>query len=95
MLYTLFQTPAHTDTATLLAILTETDAVLLLQDGVTAAIKNTSFLTKLTAGPAKIFALQPDITARGLTNLIDPRIILIDYIGFVELTEAHSNQVVW
>lgn len=95
MLYTLFQTPAHTDTETLLAILTETDAVLLLQDGVTAAIKKTSFLTKLTASPAKIFALQPDIIARGLTHLIDPQIILIDYNGFVELTEEHSNQVVW
>lgn len=83
------------DTSTLLAMLTEKDAVLLLQDGVISAIKHTHFLNQLISSPAKIFALQEDILARGLINLIDDNVILIDYAGFVDLTEEQSKQIVW
>ena len=73
-------------------------AVLLFEDGVIGAIKNTKFSEKITGamGDFSFFASGPDIKARGLSNnsVIDG-INVIDYNGFVDLTTEHNTVQSW
>ena len=43
----------------------------------------------------KVYALNEDLIARGLTGQISNDIILIDYTDFVRLTVKHSSQMAW
>ena len=43
----------------------------------------------------KVYALQPDMDARGLTGRLIEGITLVDYGGFVDLTLAHSTSHSW
>lgn len=65
--------------------------ILLLEDGVFAASKGTSYEQKLkeSMGKFDIYALEPDLKARGIDGVIDG-IKVIDYPGFVELVEKHN-----
>lgn len=95
MLYTLRHSPLQTDLNTLLALLNHRDDLVLYQDAVVAAIKDNVLLTRLYETSATLWALQSDITARGLVGMIDDKIRVIDYIGLVELTEKHPQQISW
>jgi len=64
-------------------------AILLIEDGVLAASNHTDFKT-LT-----VYALIPDLAARGLSDKINPTITAIDYDGFVALAEKHSPIQHW
>ena len=70
--------------------------VLLLEDGVYAAIRGTAGgELLLDAGKElRLFALGPDLAARGLTpERLVPGIDVVDYEGFVRLaTQCHSVQ---
>jgi len=70
-------------------------AIVLIEDGVYAAIADSAAAQRLCAQNKAIFALQPDIDARGLTNRIDPRIQTIDYSGFVQLCCEHETIQSW
>lgn len=63
----------------------DNDAVLLIEDGVYAILKES---------PSQpLYALQEDIEARGLTDKVPQQITLVDYSGFVKLaTEADAIQ---
>jgi tRNA 2-thiouridine synthesizing protein B len=76
---------------TVLRYLLPGDVLLLIEDGVYGALDNTSFSTKLKSALAKnqVCVLEPDLKARGVSNLIKG-IKQIDYDGFVELTEKHQ-----
>ncbi|MCP5693830.1 sulfurtransferase complex subunit TusB, partial [Klebsiella pneumoniae] len=45
--------------------------------------------------PIKVYALNEDLIARGLTGQISNDIILIDYTDFVRLTVKHPSQMAW
>ena len=81
MLHTLHRSPWLTDFAALLRLLSEGDELLLLQDGVTAAVDGNRYLESLRNAPIKVYALND--------------IILIDYTDFVRLTVKHSSQMAW
>ena len=83
MLHTLHRSPWLTDFAALLRLLSEGDELLLLQDGVTAAVDGNRYLESLRNAPIKVYALNEDLIARGLTGQISNDIILIDYTDFV------------
>ena len=72
--------------------------ILLIEDGVYAAMDNTSVsdLIKKRLGDVKVYVLGPDVDARGLGNkgLIDG-IESVDYAGFVDLVEKHSATQSW
>ena len=73
------------------------DALLLLQDGVYAALRtdqNTRLFADSVSG-VTLFALQEDLLARGLTGHLMPNFTTIDYAGFVELACLHSKTVSW
>lgn len=72
--------------------------ILLIEDGVYGAVKGTNWETKMTEAlkTHKIYVLQPDLEARGMTtdNLISG-IQPVDYTGFVDLAAEHSAVQAW
>lgn len=72
--------------------------VLLIEDGVYAALQGTSVSDQVAGrtGDFKIYALGPDLAARGLGEkpIIDG-IKVIDYEGFVDLVVEHDAVNSW
>ena len=95
MLYTLLQSPWQCDLDSLLLLLQEGDDLLLLQDGVTAALAGSQMLIKLSASPATLWVLEEDVGARGLDEQISTNVARLDYTGFVAMTAEHPQQVAW
>jgi len=76
----------------------EGDAVLLFEDGVYGALKNTKVAEDLGGldGKVKVYALGPDLSARGLAGgSIMDSITIVDYAGFVDLVTAHNRAQSW
>ncbi len=73
-------------------------AILLIEDAVYAAMKGTVIEEKVRAGSqkCKIYALEPDLKARGL-DLADciEGIELVGYDGFVDLAVTHNKVQAW
>ena len=95
MLHTFFHSPAYSDIDTLSLLLSPDDDLLLLQDGVLAAIQGSRALEKLSACGVKLWALQDDLSARGLSEQISPIVQPVDYTFFVALTVKHRQQMAW
>ncbi len=72
-------------------------AVLLIEDAVVAATTGTTMEASVRAacGQIKVYALQPDLDARGLTTRLIDGIGLVDYGGFVDLTLEHNTTQSW
>lgn len=72
-------------------------AVLLIEDGVLAATTGPHGADLLgdTAASLKVYALQPDLAARGMGGRLQPGITTVDYAGFVELVATHPNNQSW
>ena len=74
------------------------DAVLLLESGVYAGLKESAFAARLAAsmGQTRIHALEPDMATRGIAGeeMMDG-IVLVDYAGFVGLSVLHNPIITW
>lgn len=72
-------------------------AILLIEDGVYGALKGTAMTKKVEEAMKKvsIYALYPDIEARGMQDRALDGIKLIDYSGFVDLAAAHNTVQSW
>lgn len=70
-------------------------AVLLIEDAVVAATGGSA--TALAAAPAGValYALGPDLQARGLAAKVAEGVTVVDYAGFVELVAAHPRVQSW
>ncbi|HFQ15029.1 MAG TPA: sulfurtransferase complex subunit TusB [Rhodobacteraceae bacterium] len=79
-----------------LSVATKGSAILLIEDGVYAALKNTPSGEKLGASSKdlKIFVLGPDLAARGVDQVIEGAEV-VDYGGFVDLTVEYSPVQSW
>ncbi|MBD8168883.1 sulfurtransferase complex subunit TusB [Erwinia persicina] len=95
MLHTLMTSPFRTDISALLRLLAEGDAVLLLQDGVIAALEGNRVLEALLNAPISVYALREDLDARGLAAQISSKVTVVSYTGFVELAVSHPQQMTW
>lgn len=95
MLFTLSRSLTQIDSHTLLALVNPDDIILLLQDGVNAALKHSYAMSQLLSTQAQIYVLQEDVNARGLLSFISDNVRLIDYAGFVKLTVQCYPQVAW
>jgi len=74
-------------------------SILLLEDGVYAALAGTAvegLVSSALAADKKVYALSPDLKARGLgdSSLIDG-VELVDYAGFVDLAESNDKVQAW
>ncbi|MDR2240472.1 MAG: sulfurtransferase complex subunit TusB [Zoogloeaceae bacterium] len=72
-------------------------AVLLIEDGVYAATTGTTAAARLTQamGQVKIYALKPDLDARGMSDHVLQGVELVDYGGFVDLVAEHPVCQSW
>jgi tRNA 2-thiouridine synthesizing protein B len=98
-LHTVNKSPlSSTALASCLAHATEDAAILLIEDGVYAALAAARQPAELKAAAARgtVYALKPDLMARGLgeSPLIEGA-KLVDYAGFVDLTTTHSAVLAW
>lgn len=76
-----------------MALYSEQDDVLLIEDAVYAANPQHNAFSKVK-GPS-VFALQSDIDARGMANRMSPSVRTISYEGFVELTVKQDKSLTW
>ncbi|MHB1591423.1 MAG: sulfurtransferase complex subunit TusB [Sulfuricella sp.] len=71
--------------------------ILLIEDGVYGATKGGVAEKKLKAAMAdvKVYALWPDLEARGMLDSVIDGIEHVDYNGFVDLVAADKNVQSW
>jgi tRNA 2-thiouridine synthesizing protein B len=98
-LHTINKSPfTHNALFSCLKICRNGDAILLIENGVLAGIYSSpsieTFLQLVNDG-VKIYALENDVSARGLQNKTHPEITLIDYSGFVQLSIKHPRILSW
>ncbi|PPI87855.1 sulfurtransferase complex subunit TusB [Candidatus Pantoea edessiphila] len=97
MLHTLMNSPSYSDFNTLLLMINIEDDILLLQDAVIGAIQGNLIIEKIleTNKSIMIWVLEEDLVARGLIKQISTKVNLVNYNGFVKLTEKHQQQILW
>ena len=98
MLHTVNKSPFDNATLqTCLKFARQGSAVLLIEDGVYAAAKDTAVSRQMQEAlkSVQIYALKPDVEARGLQTRVMDGIRLVDYEGFVDLVVEHSAVQSW
>jgi tRNA 2-thiouridine synthesizing protein B len=91
---------SHTQTSALrscLRLAKPGHALLLIEDAVYAATTAGADSAGLAQALAqlKVYALQPDIDARGMAGKLVDGVQAIDYAGFVDLVAEHPNNQSW
>lgn len=98
MLHTVNKSPFNCNTfETCLKYVKPGSALLLIEDGIYAATKETAVSEQLKSAlkTLPIYALKPDVDARGMQNRIMDGIQLVDYGGFVDLVAEHNTVQSW
>ncbi|MCL5500612.1 sulfurtransferase complex subunit TusB [Escherichia coli] len=95
MLHTLAHSPWQCDMATLLRTVRSGDDLLLISDGVIAALEGGQYLELLLNAPITVHALNEDIDARGLSGQISSSVARVSYNDFVSLAVKHETQMRW
>lgn len=93
-LHTLNTSPSSAAFADCLGMVAAGDALLLLGDGVYAAMAGTGARAKLDACGAQLYVLRDDAAAAGVLERMDA-ITVIDFDGFVGLSEQFPRQLAW
>ena len=72
-------------------------ALLLIEDAVYAATTAGADSAGLAEALArlKVYALQPDVEARGIAGRLLEGVTPVDYAGFVDLVAEHPNNQSW
>ena len=95
ILHTLSAAPADPAFEDCLRVAAPDDQILLLGNGVYAALAASPAAGLLRENPARLFALAQDIAAAGLAEKIADGVEVIDFDGFVALTETCERQLNW
>jgi len=98
MLHTVNKSPfEHSALDTCLRYARQGAAVLLIEDGVYAAARDTAVSRRVEDALKKvsIYALEPDLAARGMSNRVIDGVRLVDYGGFVDLVVEHNAVQSW
>jgi tRNA 2-thiouridine synthesizing protein B len=98
MLHTINKSPFESDALdTVLRYAGAGSAVLLIEDGVYGAMSGTAATPKLQAAmkSAPVYALKPDVEARGIQGRVLEGVKLVDYGGFVDLVAEHNTVHAW
>ena len=72
-------------------------AILLTEDGVYAATRGNAVETRLknAMGTLKVYALGPDLDARGVADRVTDGVTIVGYDGFVDLVAEHKTSQSW
>ena len=72
-------------------------ALLLIEDGVYAAVRGTAVEASVKAALARfrVYALLPDLEARAVADRVIDGVTTIDYGGFVDLVAEHNACQSW
>lgn len=72
-------------------------AILLIEDAVYAATRGNAAEAGLreALGRFKVYALAPDLEARGMSDRVMEGVTTVDYGGFVDLVAEHKNSQSW
>ena len=98
MLHIVNKSPFQTSTLqSCLRIAQPGHALLLIEDAVYAATVGTQAepYVRQACANLKVYALQPDMDARGVTDRLIEGVTRIDYGGFVDLTVEHHTSHSW
>jgi tRNA 2-thiouridine synthesizing protein B len=98
MLHTVNKSPFERNAFdTCLAHVKKGSAILLIEDGVYAATQGTGAAKQLEQAmkTVPVYALQPDIEARGMTGRVLNGVKLVDYGGFVDLVAEYPSVQAW
>ncbi|MEQ8803173.1 sulfurtransferase complex subunit TusB [Haliea sp.] len=95
LLHTVSRSPAHTALRDCVALLGPDDALLLLGDGVYAALAGSEAAALLDASGVTVFILEADAALAGIQGRLLPGATVVDDDGFVALTERYSRQLAW
>ncbi|MGR4051712.1 sulfurtransferase complex subunit TusB [Kosakonia cowanii] len=95
MLLTLSRSPWQCDMTALLRILRPGDDLLLLSDGVLAALDGSPFVELLLNAPITLHVLKDDVDARGLAAQISSSAVSVSYTDFVSLAVKNTVQLNW
>jgi sulfur relay protein TusB/DsrH len=96
ILHTINKSSTHQALGLCLRLAANDDIIVLLEDGVCNAVKNTQACRELSNASVKqIYVLLPDLLARGLHSQCDPCIEVIDYPAFVALCCACDKVQSW
>ena len=98
MLHIVNKSPTQTNAlASCLRLAQPGAAVLLIEDAVyaatTAGIAAAGLAAKMPS--LKVYVLQPDVEARGMSTRLAEGVIAVDYAGFVDLVVDHPNNQSW
>ena len=91
---------SHTQTSALqscLRLAQGDSALLLIEDAVYAATVGGAASSGIAQalGTLKVYALQPDVAARGMAGKLIEGVVPVDYAGFVDLVTSHPNNQSW
>lgn len=99
MLHTVNKSPFERNSLnSCLSMAKKGSSVLLIEDGIYAALKGTAVSDKISKAMEGItfYVLGPDLAARGMTeDQVISGIKVVDYSGFVDLTTKHDNVQSW
>ena len=96
MLHVINKSPFNNPTLSeCLRVCDDNASILLIEDGIYAALADTVWAKQLADRNAPTYVLAPDIAARGLTERLDTRFECIDYAGFVQLCCDHASIQSW
>ena len=98
MLHTVNKSPFdHRTLETCLKFAKQGSAVLLIEDGVYAAARDTAVSKQVEEAlkSVSIYALKPDLEARGMQDRIMEGVHVVDYGGFVDLVVEHDTVQSW
>ena len=98
MLHTVNKSPFDDTTLeTCLKFASQGSAVLLIEDGVYAAGRGTAVSKQVEEAlkSVSIYALKPDLDARGMQNRVMDGVHVVDYGGFVDLVVEHNTVQSW
>lgn len=98
MLHTVNKSPfEHKALEACLKFARQGSAVLLIEDGVYAAARDTAVAKQVQEAlkRVQVYALKPDVEARGMQNRVMDGVRLVDYGGFVDLVVEHNAVQSW
>jgi tRNA 2-thiouridine synthesizing protein B len=98
MLHTMNKSPYERNTFdTCLEHVKKGSALLLIEDGVYAAMKGTAPAKKLEQmmKTIPVYVLQPDVEARGMQSRVLDGVKMVDYSGFVDLAAEYPTVQSW